>query len=261
MLFRQLFDPESSTYTYLLADERTHEALLIDPVRDQVERDAQLLAELGLTLRYSLETHVHADHITASGILRQRLGSKSVLSAAAGAGCPDVLIEDGQALSVGSITVRARHTPGHTNGCVTYVVCAEGEAMAFTGDALLIRGCGRTDFQQGDSRTLYRSVHERIFSLPDDTCVYPGHDYQGRTMSTVGEEKRYNPRLGMGKTVDEFVQTMANLKLAYPKKMAEAVPANMRCGLVERPGSACASEIRPIDVSQPELDRRGADQS
>lgn len=234
MLFRQLFDPESSTYTYLLADEQTRKAVLIDAVRDQVERDVQLLEELGLTLAYSLETHVHADHVTSSGVLRQRLGSKSVLSAAAGAGCPDVLIEDGQTLEVGSITIEARHTPGHTNGCVTYVVRADGQAMAFTGDALLIRGCGRTDFQQGSSQTLYRSVHEKILSLPDDTKIYPGHDYKGRTMSTVGEEKRFNPRLGGGKTEDEFVAIMANLKLAYPKKMDEAVPANMHCGILHQ---------------------------
>lgn len=232
MIFRQLFDPESSTYTYLVADEQTREAVLIDAVRDRVERDVLLLEELGLTLVYSLETHVHADHVTASGILRQRLGSKSVLSAAAGAGCPDVLIEDGQTLRLGAITIEARHTPGHTSGCVTYVVRAGGETMAFTGDALLIRGCGRTDFQQGDSRTLYRSVHEKIFSLADDTRIYPGHDYQGRTMTTVGEEKRFNPRLGGGKSVDDFVAIMASLKLAYPKKMDEAVPANMHCGIL-----------------------------
>lgn len=234
MLFRQLFDPESSTYTYLLADEASREAVLIDPVRDQVERDVQLLEELGLTLVYSLETHVHADHVTSSGVLRQRLGSKSVLSAAAGAGCPDVLVEDGQVLRVGSIAIEARHTPGHTAGCVTYVVRAEGETLAFTGDTLLIRGCGRTDFQQGNAGTLYESVHQKIFSLADATRIYPGHDYTGRMMSTVAEEKKFNPRLGGGKTKNEFVEIMANLKLAYPKKMDEAVPANMQCGIIHQ---------------------------
>ncbi len=250
MLFRQLFDPESSTYTYLLADEATCEAVLIDPVRDQLERDVQLLEELGVKLRYSLETHVHADHVTASGVLRQRLGSKSVLSAAAGAGCPDVLVEDGQVLRVGDLAIEARHTPGHTAGCVTYVVRDGDEILAFTGDTLLIRGCGRTDFQQGDAATLYDSVHSKIFGLPDHARIYPGHDYKGRTMSTVAEERRFNPRLGGGKTKQEFIDIMANLKLAYPKKMDEAVPANMLCGIVHQ-----VAETNPTERSWALLSR------
>jgi len=232
MLFRQLFDRESSTYTYLLADEETREAILIDPVREQVERDVQILEELGLTLVYSLETHVHADHVTSSGVLRKRLGCQTVLSAVAGAGCPDVLVEDGEVLEVGSIRVEARHTPGHTNGDVTYVVTGpDGGPRAFTGDTLLIRGCGRTDFQQGDADALYDSVMTKIFSLPDDTPIYPGHDYKGRTSSTVGEEKRHNPRLGGGTTREAFREIMANLNLAQPKKIDVAVPANLRCGV------------------------------
>jgi len=243
MLFRQLFDRESSTYTYLLADEDTREAVLIDPVREQIERDVQLLDELDLTLVYSLETHVHADHVTSSGVLRKRLGCETVLSAAAGAGCPDVLVEDGEVLEVGAMRIEARHTPGHTDGDVTYVVAGpDGRVRAFTGDTLLIRGCGRTDFQQGDADALYDSVTQKIFTLPDETPVYPGHDYEGRTSSTVGEEKRHNPRLGGGKTREEFVRIMAGLNLAQPKKIDEAVPANLRCGIELPPHVMAAAQ-------------------
>jgi sulfur dioxygenase len=229
MLFRQLFEPETSTYTYLLADEQTREAVLIDPVRETLERDVELLSELGLRLVAVAETHVHADHVTSAGLLRERFGAKTHVSHAGGAPCADVPVKEGDAIRFGRHVLEVRQTPGHTDGCVTYVEAEH--KMAFTGDALLIRGCGRTDFQQGDSRKLYRSVHEKIFALPDDTFIYPGHDYQGRTVTTVGEEKRSNPRLGGGKTEDEFVALMANLKLAYPKKIDEAVPANLQCGL------------------------------
>jgi glyoxylase-like metal-dependent hydrolase (beta-lactamase superfamily II)/rhodanese-related sulfurtransferase len=232
MIFRQLFDHESSTYTYLLADEGTGAAVLVDPVREQIERDIGLLEDLDLRLVYTLETHVHADHVTASGALRQRLGSQSVLGAAAGAGCADVLVQDGETLSLGAITIEARHTPGHTSGCVTYVAREGEQQLALTGDTLLIRGCGRTDFQQGSASTLYDSVHEKIFSLPDATPIYPGHDYKGRTMSTVGEEKRLNPRLGGEKSKQDFEQIMEGLKLAYPKKIDVALPANLHCGVL-----------------------------
>ncbi len=228
MIFRQLFDPETSTYTYLLADEATREAVLIDPVREQVARDAQLIRELGLTLRFTLETHVHADHITGAALLREQLGSRAAVSAAAGVACADRALADGEELRVGSIRLRVLATPGHTNGCTSYH--AESAGMAFTGDALLIRGCGRTDFQQGDSRKLFRSVRERLFSLPDETLLYPGHDYRGRTVTTVGEEKRWNPRLGLAKSEAEFVAIMAALRLDYPKRMDESVPANLLCG-------------------------------
>ncbi len=231
LLFRQLFETETSTYTYLLADEQSREAVLIDPVRETLDRDVQLLGELGLKLMYVLETHVHADHVTSAGLLRERFGAKTCVSDEGGAACADVLVKDGDEIRFGRHVLEARETPGHTNGCVTWVEAAE--KLAFTGDTLLIRGCGRTDFQQGDSRKLYRSVHERIFTLPDDTRVYPGHDYKGRTMTTVGEEKRLNPRLGGGKTEDAFVEIMAALKLAYPKKIDEAVPANLKCGFPE----------------------------
>lgn len=251
MLFRQLFDRESSTYTYLLADDKTREAVLIDPVREQVERDVELLEELDLRLVYTLETHVHADHVTSSGLLRQRLGSQTVLSAAAGAGCPDVLIEDGQTLKIGALEIEARHTPGHTNGDVSYYVPAA--KMIFTGDALLIRGCGRTDFQQGDPSRLYRSIHERIFTLPDETAIYPGHDYEGRTVSSVAEEKKLNPRLGAGKTEAEFRRIMEGLNLAYPKKIDVAVPANMQCGLLHHPNDGRWAPIDRTDDAVPEV--------
>lgn len=230
MFLRQLLDPETSTWTYLLADEETKEAVLIDPVIEQVERDVTLLTELGFKLVWALDTHVHADHVTALGTLREKTGCATGISARAGtAGCSDRLLREGDRLPFGRYALEVRETPGHTDGCVTYVT--DDRRMAFTGDALLIRACGRTDFQQGDSRTLFRSVREKIFSLPDGAAVYPGHDYKGRTASTVGEEKRWNPRLGLSRTEDEFVGIMADLKLAYPKKIDVALPANLQCGL------------------------------
>jgi glyoxylase-like metal-dependent hydrolase (beta-lactamase superfamily II) len=238
VIFRQLFDPETSTYTYLLADERTREAVLIDSVREQIERDRALLRELDLALRYAVETHVHADHVTASGRLREDPGCKVVVSALAGVRNADVLVRDGDRIRAGSVELEARPTPGHTSGCTTYVCHAA--RMAFTGDALLIRGCGRTDFQGGSPETLYRSVRERIFSLPDDYLLYPGHDYRGRMVTTVAEEKRWNPRLGERKSQDEFVRIMRELKLAYPKKMDVAVPANLESGLLELPAPGTA---------------------
>lgn len=228
MLFRQLFDPESSTYTYLLADETTREAIIIDPVLEQLERDVALVQELDLTLRFALDTHVHADHVTALGSLRERLGVKTVLSERAGVGCADLLVKEGDIIRFGRYGVQVRETPGHTSGCVTYVTT--DEAMAFTGDAVLIRGCGRTDFQQGDARTLFRSVHDKVFSLPDSTLIFPAHDYKGRTVTSVEEEKRLNPRLGAGKDEAAFVEIMANLKLSYPKKIDVALPRNSHCG-------------------------------
>ncbi len=235
MIFRQLFDPESSTYTYLLADEETREALLIDPVRDQVERDAQLLEELDLRLVLTLETHVHADHITASGVLRTRLGSESVLSHAAGTGCASRSVRDGDVLQLGRYSLRVLETPGHTDGCVSYYEPTEGRV--FTGDALLIRGCGRTDFQQGDPAKLYRSITEKLFVLPDAVRVFPGHDYRGQLESTIAEEKRFNPRLA-SRSEAEFVEIMRALKLKEPKKINEAVPANLACGVADVPMAA-----------------------
>jgi glyoxylase-like metal-dependent hydrolase (beta-lactamase superfamily II)/rhodanese-related sulfurtransferase len=252
MLFRQMFDPTSSTYTYLLADEETREAVIIDPVLDHVDRDAQLIEELGLRLQYTLDTHVHADHVTGSGSLANRLGTRTVLSERAGVGYADVLVKDGDVVHFGRHALEVRETPGHTDGCLTYVT--GDRSRAFTGDALLIRGCGRTDFQQGDSRALFASVHEKIFSLPDATLVYPGHDYKGRCCSSVGEEKRYNPRLGGGKTLAEFMAIMADLHLAPPRQIAVAVPANLHCGVPRgvAPDGEPAAEPRwaPVEWSR-----------
>ena len=191
-IFRQLFDPQSSTYTYLLADSATREAVLIDPVFEQVRRDAALLEELGLKLGWTLETHVHADHVTSAWLLRQRIGSRIALSRASGAKGADRYLGDGERVAFGRHWLEARATPGHTDGCMTYVL--DDRTLAFTGDALLIRGCGRTDFQQGDAHTLYGSVHQRIFSLPEDCLLYPAHDYRGLTVTSVGEEKALQPR-------------------------------------------------------------------
>ena len=259
MLFRQLFDPETSTYTYLLADEETREAVLIDSVREQMARDETLLDELGLTLRYTLETHVHADHVTASGLFRQKRGSQSVVSALGGASCADIQVEDGDAIRFGKYALEARTTPGHTSGCMTYVMA--DQSMAFTGDTLLIRGCGRTDFQQGSASQLYDSVHDKVLSLKEDCKLYPGHDYKGRTVTTVREEKAHNPRLGGGKTKEEFIAIMDNLNLRKPKRIDEAVPANLECGLpsdADRPATPAETggwaPIQRTATGVPEVD-------
>ncbi len=227
MIFRQLFDPETSTYTYLLGDPISREAVLIDSVSGQLERDVSLLRELGLRLVWALETHVHADHVTAAGRLREALGARVAVSERSGVRNADRLLADGDWIAFGAHRLEARATPGHTAGCMTFVT----DGMAFTGDALLIRGCGRTDFQEGDSSTLFRSVRARILSLPESTALFPGHDYRGRTQTTVAEELRFNPRLGADKSEASFVELMRGLKLAYPKRMDEAVPANLYAGL------------------------------
>ena len=226
MIFYQLFEPETSTYTYLLGDLKSQEAVLIDPVFEMVDRDLQLVDELGLKLKYVLDTHVHADHITGSGEIRKRTGAKTGLSAAAQVECIDMPLVDDETLRFGRHTIRAITTPGHTDGCMSYYV---GDRI-FTGDSLMIRSAGRTDFQQGSSLRLWESIHDKIFSLPDNTLVYPGHDYRGQTASTVGLEKKFNPRVGQMRTRDEFVKIMSELNLANPKKIHEAVPANLACG-------------------------------
>ncbi|MGF1478544.1 MAG: MBL fold metallo-hydrolase [Cyanophyceae cyanobacterium] len=227
MLFRQLFDRESSTYTYLLADLKQQEAMLVDPVLEQVERDLKLLQELSLTLRYCLETHIHADHVTGTAQLRQQTGCLGIVPAGAQASCADRYIQDGETLQLGEIEIGAIATPGHTDSHMAYRV----NGRVLTGDALFIRGCGRTDFQSGDAGTLYDSVHQRLFTLPDNTLVYPAHDYRGQTVSTIREEKQWNPRF-VGRNRAEFIEFMNNLNLPDPKKMMEAVPANERCGRV-----------------------------
>ena len=226
MLFRQLYDSESSTYTYLLADSELKEAILVDPVLEQVDRDLKLLRELGLSLRYCLETHIHADHITGTGKLRELTGCLGIVPANAQANCANRHIQDEEDLELGSIVIEAIATPGHTDSHMAYLVNGE---RVLTGDALFIRGCGRTDFQSGDAGTLYDFVTTRLFTLPDETLVYPAHDYRGQTVSTIGEEKQWNPRFA-GRDRDNFIRFMNNLNLPDPKKMMEAVPANERCG-------------------------------
>ena len=240
MIFRQLFDPQSSTYTYLLAERASREAVLIDPVFEQARRDAALVAELGLRLAWTLETHVHADHVTGAWLLRQKLGSRIALSRAAGAEGADRTLEPGDRIDLGGRFLEARATPGHTSGCMTYVL--DDHSMAFTGDALLIRGCGRTDFQEGDPRKLFASVRSQIFSLPDECLLFPGHDYRGLTVTSVGEEKRHNPRLAESVAEGDFVGYMNHLGLPHPKQMAVAVPANLKCGRPDKaaPGDAAA---------------------
>lgn len=226
MLFRQLFDPVTSTYTYLVADLQTHAAILIDPVLEQHERDLQLLKELGLSLRYCLETHIHADHITGAGKLRAVTGCKNIVPNLSEVDCADQLLRDGATLVIDGITVLALATPGHTDSHMAYLI---NGTHLLTGDSLLIRGCGRTDFQSGDPGVLFDSITEKIWTLPDTTLIYPGHDYRGHTVSSVGEEKRYNPRL-VGKSRQDFIALMNGLNLPNPQKIMEAVPANQKCG-------------------------------
>ena len=231
LVFRQLFDPQSSTYTYLLGDGQSRAAVLIDPVFEQVRRDAALIDELGLKLIATLETHVHADHVTGASVLKQRCGSKIMVAKASGAEGADRYLEQDDVIAFGSRRLLVRATPGHTSGCVTYVL--DDSTMAFTGDCLLIRGSGRTDFQEGNPAAMFRSVREQIFSLPADCLLYPAHDYRGLTATSVAEERRYNPRLGGDIAVGDFAGYMANLRLAHPKLLDVAVPANLRCGQPE----------------------------
>ena len=227
MIFRQLFEPLSSTYTYLLGCEATGQAVLIDPVVVSMERDVAEIKRLGLTLAYSLDTHIHADHITAALELKNKLGSKIAAPAFDRLPCADVGIEEGTPFSVGNIQLQPLHTPGHTAGHFAYL-CGD---KVFTGDALLIEGCGRTDFQDGDAAALYESVTAKLFSLPDDALVYPAHDYQERRVSSIAQEKKRNPRLGQERTLEQFRQIMAKLDLPYPKFIDFAVPGNRRCGV------------------------------
>jgi sulfur dioxygenase len=231
MIFRQLFDPQSSTYSYLLGDDGSRQAVLIDPVFEQARRDAALIEELGLTLVATLETHIHADHVTGAWLLHRQLGSDILLSATSAAAGADRLLAHGEHVRFGERHLDVRATPGHTHGCVTYVL--DDESMAFTGDCLLIRGSGRTDFQQGDAHAMYRSVHGEILRLPATCLLYPAHDYRGLTVTSVAEERRFNPRLGGDIGEADFVGYMDNLGLPHPKLIDIAVPANLRCGRPE----------------------------
>ncbi len=245
----QLFDPASSTYTYLLFDEQTREALIIDPVDEQLQRDLDALAHLGLTLKWTVETHAHADHITSAARLAELAGARTAAPAGCDVGTAAVQLRDGDTLAFGREAVRVLHTPGHTAGSVCFLWQPAGEAAerhVFTGDTLLIQSCGRTDFQSGSAEQLYDSITRKLFTLPDTTLVWPGHDYHGRTQSTIGAEKTTNPRLA-GRTREEFVQTMDGLGLPRPRRMDEAVPANQRSGLRQDAGGAAPGEPAPAE--------------
>ena len=228
MIFRQLFDSVSSTYTYILGCDETRDAVVIDPVFEQHSRDTALIRELGLNVRYALDTHVHADHVTGAWLMRMSKNAQTVLSARYGIENVDVPVDHGDVLAFGNCSLAVRATPGHTSGCITYIT--NDQAMAFTGDCLMIRGAGRTDFQAGDEHEMWKSLREQIFTLPDDCLIYPGHDYYGRTVSTVIEEKRFNPRIGGDAKEEDFVGYMENLGLPHPKLIDIAVPANMKGG-------------------------------
>lgn len=244
MIFRQLIDPASSTYTYLLADPVSKEAVLIDPVFEQHARDEALLRELGLKLLHTLDTHVHADHVTGAWLMKRALGSRIVISKQAGVDCADVEVVHGAEIGFGEHALEVRATPGHTDGCVTYVT--KDRTMAFTGDCLLIRGAGRTDFQQGDPQRMFRSIHEQIFTLPDDCLLYPAHDYLGRTATTVAEEAAHNPRVGGQASEGDFIGYMRNLGLPHPRQLDVALPANMRCGRPESGEVPRAAKWGPV---------------
>ena len=230
MIFQQLFEPDSSTYTYLLACPESRQALLIDPVLDTVNRDLGVLQQLDLKLMFTLDTHHHADHLTGARVLRERTGCQVVYPEVEKPECADIGISEGQTFKMGTIEIEPLFTPGHTAHHHAYLVDNGTQKMLFSGDALLIEACGRTDFQAGDAATLYRSIHEKLFSLPDETLVYPGHDYEGRFISSIAQEKKRNPRLGDGKTLDEFAVIMNGLDLPYPRKIDFAVPGNESCG-------------------------------
>ena len=223
----QLFDPESSTFTYLLVDRASGDAIIVDSVDKHFDRDTALLVRLGLRLRYVVETHTHADHVTAAGRLRQATGALAAAPFKCGISPADIQLAHGDKLAFGAgEELAAIHTPGHTAGSTSYL----WRGNVLTGDTLLIEGCGRTDFQSGDAGSLYDAVHERLFTLPDDTRVWPAHDYRGKTVSTIGYEKRHNARL-VGRDRASFVELMANLQLPKPRMIDIAVPANLQLGI------------------------------
>jgi sulfur dioxygenase len=240
----QLFDPASSTYTYVLFDEASRDALIIDPVAEQLQRDLDVLREYGLTLRWAIETHAHADHVTSAGLLVEHAGARSAAPEGCDIGTAAVQLQGGQVLTFGAQSVLALHTPGHTDGSMCFVWQHGSNRHVFTGDTLLINGCGRTDFQSGSPEALYQSLTQVLFALPDDTTVWPGHDYQGRTHSSIGAEKQNNARVA-GKSLAEFVSVMNNLNLPKPQRIDEAVPANRVSGLRHDAGGDALMTVRP----------------
>lgn len=230
MIFKQLLEPDSCTYTYLLGCEETGESIFIDPVIDTVERDLNVLKSLGLTPTYTLETHIHADHLTGARKMRALASTQIVVPKMDQLPCADLGIEEGKVFSVGNIKIYPLFTPGHTNTHHAYLIENGTHSLLFSGDALLIEACGRTDFQSGDPAALYKSIQDKFFTLPDETLVYPGHDYEGRQITTIAQEKQRNPRLGNNKTEQEFVDIMNGLDLPYPRKIDFAVPGNTLCG-------------------------------
>jgi sulfur dioxygenase len=244
LIFRQLFDAKSSTYTYLVGDGRARKAVLIDPVFELASRDTALLVELGLELVCTLETHIHADHVTGAWMMKRRVGGAIAVPADSGAAGADRYLADGDRVAFGSRHLTVRATPGHTRACLTYVL--DDETMAFTGDCLLIRGSGRTDFQQGDARAMYRSVRGRILTLPHACLLYPAHDYRGLTVTSVAEELQFNPRLGGEISEDDFAGYMTNLGLPHPKQMEVAVPANLKCGQPQSETAATDQAWAPL---------------
>lgn len=230
MIFKQLFEADSSTYTYLLGCPETGQAVLIDPVLDTVERDLQVLQSLGLKLVYTIDTHFHADHLTGARVLRERSGCQVAFPEVEMPECADVAMRDGVPFELGSIRLNPLFTPGHTSHHFAYHMDNGTQQMVFSGDALLIDACGRTDFQSGDAKTLYKSIHEKLFTLPDETLVYPGHDYEGRFISSIAQEKTRNPRLKDNTSEKDFVAIMEGMDLPYPRKIDFAVPGNEMCG-------------------------------
>lgn len=234
MIFKQLFETDSSTYTYLIGCRDTGQAVLIDPVLETVERDLQVLHDLGLELTATLDTHVHADHLTGAKRLKQRAESKIGCPAMLGLPCTDIGYQEGSVFKLGSIEIHPLFTPGHTDHHHAFLIENPVQKMVFSGDALLIDACGRTDFQSGSASDLYNSIHNKLFSLPEETLVYPGHDYAGCHVTSIAQEKTRNPRLGHGREKDSFVELMDGLDLPYPRKIDFAVPGNELCG--ECPG-------------------------
>lgn len=248
MIFKQLFEPDSCTYTYLLGCKETGKSVLIDPVIDTVERDLKVLKSLGLEPTYTLETHVHADHLTGARKMRALAASKIVVPRMDKLSCADLGVEEGKIFKVGNLDIYPLYTPGHTSTHHAYLIMEGDRRILFSGDALLIDACGRTDFQSGDAVALYKSITEKFFTLPNETLVYPGHDYEGRFITTIAQEKARNPRLGNGKTQDEFVNIMNNLDLPYPRKIDFAVPGNTACG--ECPDNVPEEYRGPCDVNE-----------